>query len=223
MTQLRGVFASLLIGCLFARVVAAEDPAVLLAAKDVVNANSRGGLICKGIAPDPSRADRTKLAKLITALPDPNVRYAFGYADTTPLGLAVLADDVELLDRLFANGARWRSDTFDSEVMYEAARYGSPAMIKALIRHGLSPDARPPASWTGLMAAAWENRLDNVAVLLEAGADAKVALPNGISALGGAVMCRNQAMVDVLVRHGAQPDAKIKRLARDRGIQFPGS
>jgi ankyrin repeat protein len=73
------------------------------------------------------------------------------------------------------------------------------------------------------MAAAWENRLDNVAVLLEAGADAKVALPNGISALGGAVMCKNQAMVDALVRHGAQPDAKTKRLARDRGIQFPGS
>jgi hypothetical protein len=125
MTQLRGVFASLLIGCLFARVVAAEDPAVLLAAKDVVNANSQGGFICKGIAPDPSRADRTKLAKLITALPDLNVRYPFGYEDTTPLGLAVLADDVELLDRLFAKGARWRPDTFDSEVMYEAARFAS--------------------------------------------------------------------------------------------------
>lgn len=223
MTQLRGVFASLLIGCLSARVVAAEDPAVLLAAKDVVNANSQGGSICKGIAPDPSRADRTKLARLITALPDPNARYPAGYEDTTPLGLAVLADDVELLDSLFAKGARWRPDTFDSVAMYEAAQHGSPAMIKALLRHGLSPDVRPPDSWTGLMAAAWENRLDNVAVLLEAGADAKVALSNGISALRGAVMCKNQTMVDALVRHGAQPDAKTKRLAKDRGIQFPDS
>jgi len=143
--------------------------------------------------------------------------------DITPLGLAVLADDVELLDSLFAKGAHWRPDSFDSTAMYEAAQHGSPAMIRALLRHGLGPDARSPDGWPGLMAAAWQNRSDNVAVLLEAGADANFALPNGNSALGGAVMCKNQDMVDALVRHGAQPDAKTRRLAKNLGIRFPDS
>lgn len=89
------------------------------------------------------------------------------------------------------------------------------------MKHGLAADVRPEGGWTGLMAAALGNRLDNLNVLLEAGADAKFALPNGNSALGGAVMCKNQNMVDVLVRHGAQPDAKTRRLAGERGIHLP--
>jgi ankyrin repeat protein len=143
--------------------------------------------------------------------------------DVTPLGLAVLADDVDLLDTLFAKGARWRQDTFDGSAMYEAATHGSPAMIKALLRRGLAPDVRTKDGWPGLMGAAWENRPDNFTVLLEAGADVNFALPNGISALRGAVMCKNQDMVDALIRHGVQADAKTRRLAEDRSIRFPRS
>lgn len=223
MSQFRGLLASLLIGCLFGPALAAESPAVLVAALDVVTANAQGGSICEAGPPNPERPDRIRLAQLVLALPDPNATLPFGYTDITLLGLAVLADDVGLLDSLFAKGARWRQDSFDSTAMYEAAQHGSPAMIRALLRHGLGPDVRSQGGWSGLMAAAWQNRPDNVAVLLEAGADAKFALPNGSSALGGAVMCKNQDMVDALIRHGAQPDAKTRQLAKDRGINFPDS
>lgn len=221
MFPFRNLFASLLIGTLSVPALASDGPAVLVAALDVVSTNTRGGAICQGVPPDPSRSDRLKLARLVAAIPDPNAKYPFGYTEITPLGLAVLADDVGLLESLFTKGAHWRMDSFDSMAMYEAAQHGSPAMIKALLNHGLAADVRPEGGWPGLMAAAWENRLDNVNVLLEAGADTKLALPNGNSALGGAVMCKNQDMVDVLVRHGAQPDAKTRRLAGERGIHLP--
>ncbi|MET3653931.1 ankyrin repeat domain-containing protein [Dyella japonica] len=123
---------------------------MLVAALDVVRANAQGGSICGAVPPNPERPDRIKLAQLVAALPDPNASFQFGYMDVTPLGLAVLADDVELLDMLFAKGAHWRLDSFDSTAMYEAAQHGSPAMIKALLRHGLGPDVRPSEGWPGL-------------------------------------------------------------------------
>jgi len=221
--QFRSLFASLLIGLLSVPAAASDDPAVLVAALDVISTNSQGGPICEGMLPNPGRADRVKLAKLVAALPNPNAEYPFGYTDITPLGMAVLADDMGLLESLFAKGARWRKDSFDSMTMYEAAQHGSPAMIKALLNHGLAADVRHEGGWPGLMAAAWGDRLDNLKVLLEAGADARFALPNGNSALRGAVMCKNQDMVDVLVRHGARPDAKTRRLAGERGIHLPKS
>jgi hypothetical protein len=58
--------------------------------------------------------------------------------------------------------------------------------------------------------------------LLEAGADASFALPNGNSALRGAVMCKNQRMVDALVHRGARPDAKTRSLAVERGMALTG-
>lgn len=130
--QFRNLFASLLIGILSLPAVASDGPAVLVAALDVVSTNSRGGHICEGVAPNPSRSDRLKLAKLVAALPNPNAKYPFGYTDITPLGLAVLADDVGLLESLFAKGAQCRKDSFDSTAIYEAAQHGSPAMIKAI-------------------------------------------------------------------------------------------
>jgi ankyrin repeat protein len=201
---------------------AAGEPAVLVAAHDVAMANMQGATICGGVSPDSSRPDRIRLAALVAALPDPNESYPFGYLDITPLGLAVLADDVRLLDNLFTRGAKWRKGTADSMTMYEAARHGSPAMIKALLRHGLRADTGQPDGFSPMMAAAWENRADNVTVLLEAGADASFALPNGNSALRGAVMCKNQRMVDALVHRGARPDAKTRSLAVERGMALTG-
>ncbi|WP_266182352.1 ankyrin repeat domain-containing protein [Dyella humicola] len=202
---------------------AAGDPAVLAAALDVVMGNLQGAPICRGVAHDAKRPDRMKLAALVAALPDPNASYPFGSMDITPLGLAALADDVRLLDSLFARGAQWRQDPANSMAMYDTAQHGSPAMIKALLRHGLRPDIRQPGGWSPIMAAAWANRLDNVTVLLEAGADVNLALPNGTSALRAAVMCKNQRMVDTLVHGGARPDAKTTHLAEERGIKFPDS
>lgn len=219
--RLQCLFFILLVASSSTLAKAAGDPAVLVAAHDVAMANMRGDTICGGAAPGASRPDRKRLAALVAALPDPNKSYPFGDLEITPLGLAVLADDVPLLDSLFDRGAQWRKDAADSMAMHEAAQHGSPAMIKALLRHGLRPDPGQPDEFSPVMAAAWEDRAENVAVLLEAGADASFALPNGNSALRGAVTCRNQRIVDALVHRGARPDARTRRLAVERGIKFP--
>jgi ankyrin repeat protein len=197
---------------------AASDSPVVLAAIDVASANSRNGKVCAGVASDPSRPDRRKLAALVASLPDINARYPFGYTEVTPLGLAVLADDVSLLEELFDSGARVRNESGDRVVMYLAAQNDSPRMIDALVRHGLDPNAREQAGFSPLMAAAWANRLDNVNALLKAGADPNVLLSNGNNALRGAVMCRNQLMADALLRYGARPNGKTSALANSLGI-----
>lgn len=189
----------------------------------MIAANAHEAPVCEGAAPNPGRADRIRLAKLVAELPDPNVSYPFGYSVITPIVFAVLADDTKLLDRLFAQCAHWRKDDSDGMAMYEAAWHGSPELIAVLLHHGLTPNMRLPGGWSPLMVAAMENRMDNVTVLLEAGADANAAMPNGVSALRGAVVCKNQHMANALIRHGARPDEKTRLMAEKRGINVSGS
>jgi len=202
---------------------AEDDLPVLVAVNDVFMANLSKATICDAAAPNPKRPDRVKLAQLAAKLPDPNASYPFGYSVITPVAFAVLADDVKLVDSLFAKGAHWRKDESDELVMYEAARHGSPDMVAALLRHGLTPNMHLTGGWSPLMVAAAENRLDNVMVLLEAGADATVVMPSGMSALRGAVVCKNQKMINALLLKGARPDEKTRLMAEKRGVDVSGS
>lgn len=223
MPQRRKLLALCFIGWFSASAFAADDPRLLLAATNVITTNLQGGALCKGAVSESRRPDRLKLAALVADVPDPNADYPFDGIDFVPLDLAVLADDVELLDSLFSRGARWRQDASGGKAMVEAAQHGSPAMVAALMHHGLAANIRQPGGWTPLMAAAWADRLDNVNALLEAGADVGIALPNGNSALNGAVFCKNQAMVDALIQRGARPDAKTRHRAKELGIDLPAS
>ena len=200
---------------------AADEAPVLLAAEDVMSTNMESAQVCSTTAPNPHRHDRLKLASLVATLPDPNASYTFGYMNITPLGLAVLADDVGLLEKLFARGATLRHESGDQMMLYLAAQSGSPGIIDVLLQHGLEADAREPGGVTPLMAAASMNRLDNVNTLLKAGADANITARNGSNALYFAVICKNQPMVDVLVHGGARSDKEVIGEAKAQGIVLP--
>ena len=199
----------------------AHEAPVLLAAEDVISTNMEGAQVCSNTAPNPHRPDRIKLAGLVAGLPDPNASYPFGYMNITPLGLAVLADDVGLLEKLFARGATLRRESDDQTILYLAAQAGSSSMIDALLRHGLHPDTREPGGVTPLMAAVSMNRLDNVQTLLKAGADANTTANNGSNALYFAVICKNQPMVNALVHSGAHPDKGVVEEAKVKGVVLP--
>lgn len=223
MRPLPSLLALMLAGCMAAPAQASNEPPVPVALSDVIATNARLSPICNGAAADPRRPDRIRLAQWTADLPDPNASYPFGDSVITPLAFAALADDVRLLDNLFARGAHWRKDPSDALVMYEAVQHGSPELVVALLRHGLDPDMPLPGGWSPIMAAAWQNRSDNVVALLDAGADVNAVLPGERTALGIALMCKNQGLVDLLIRRGAHPNAKAKRLAQKQGIDIPGS
>lgn len=189
-------------------------------ASQVVLNDANGDGVCRSSAPNPQRSDRLDLSAKVRALPDGNETTAFGQLRISSLGLAVLADDPGLLRQLFDRGAQWPDRDAAAAAMYDAAQHASPALLGVLLKHGVAADARRPDGMSPLMAAAWANRSDNAQVLLDAGADAGLVLPNGSSVLIAAVVCRNQPLVDALIRHGARPDANTKKQADKRGIRL---
>jgi ankyrin repeat protein len=200
--------------------LAVVDPPVIEAAYNVYSTNIQNSPACHGAAANPARPDRIKLEALVAVLPDPNASYSIGSTHISPLVLAVLADDVSLVEKLFNEHAQLDYGLMSMSMDF-ASQYGSTAMIDTLIRHHVDPNAREPGSWTPLMLAGFKNRMDNVNALLRAGADVNyVVQVNGLTALRAALVCKNQVMVDALLQHGARVDERDEKLAAKVGINL---
>lgn len=215
--QTKRMLAAGILGVLaLAAVQAATRPPAIDAAIDVVshNVSDRHDAICHHVADDPQRPDRKRLARLIPTLADPNALFAFGYQHANAQVLAVLTNDVDLLDAQFARGGRLDTPELQSMAMGIAAQWSGPPMIKALARQGVSPNAHDTDMETPLMAAARGNNLANVETLLGLGADPNITVGHEDSversALDEAVFCRNAAMVKTLLKHGARADARAQ-------------
>lgn len=200
---------------------AASSPPALAAAYMVAANNADFQPENCGQAKDnPKRPDRVRLARLVARMKDPNARFDFGTGHANPLVLAVLADDVALLHKLIARGGTFDSPELKNRAMYIAAESDGPAMIEALVKHGLTPDSHAKGGFTPLMIAAWNDRLESVQTLLRLGADPTIRASSGNTALAGAVYCRNPAMVRALIGHGARPDGYIKQIEKRKGTHL---
>lgn len=201
--------------------LAASPPPVLTAAYMVAANNTDfQSENCGRAKDDPMRPDRVRLARLVARLEDPNTRFDFGTGHANPLVLAVLADDVDLLHKLIARGGKFDTPELESKAMYIAAESDGPAMLEALVKHGVGPNSHEKGGFTPLMIAAWNDRLESVRALLRLGADPTIRASSGNTALAGAVYCRDPAMVRALIGHGARADGYIQQIEKRMGTHL---
>ncbi|HMB73984.1 MAG TPA: ankyrin repeat domain-containing protein, partial [Gammaproteobacteria bacterium] len=129
---------------------------------------------------------------------------------------AAVAADVAALELLIEHGAdvSWTPPSVDGGGLATNANAGKPALIVAMTGgQGVPLSAGPGYARQGpppFREAANRSPVDAVALLLDAGADANAALPDGTPVLHEAVNTRYLEMVENLVAAGARLDAKNK-------------
>ena len=89
-----------------------------------------------------------------------------------------------------------------------AARVGSRPVVRSLLAHGADVDDTAPSGTTALVVAAHSGHPEVARILLQAGADPD-ASGAGYGALHAAILHKDQALVEALLAHGADPNAPI--------------
>ncbi len=139
---------------------------------------------------------------------------------TTALHWAVYYGNEDIVNRLIAMGAdpSARND-YGATPLSQAAITGNPRIIQALLEAGADPNEPNADGQTPLMMLARTNNLEAALVLLEAGADANVVEQwRGQTALMWAAAQQQPRMVDLLLRHGADPNAQSTPNEWDRQV-----
>jgi hypothetical protein len=121
-----------------------------------------------------------------------------------------LATGIHLLD------AGVSMDTFDAidkrleKVLMYAAKKGSGAFVRELLRRGVDVNTRDNQGYTALMYAARVGNKDAVMVLLEAGASTNLRNRDESLAITEAVYGGSAAIVQALIEHGADINKQDK-------------
>jgi len=189
---IRGTSAVILFSTAGVLVQAAEDPAVVRAAR---------------------AGDARAVAALIQQKADVN---AVAIDGTTALHWAVRADDTETVDALIRAGAQVRTASRHGVTpLYLAADQGNAAMIRRLIAAGADANGTDVSGDTVLMAAVRSGRTEAVHSLLDAGAQVNTAEPQvGHTALMWAVREDRPELVSLLLGRGASLEVKTRTGAR---------
>ena len=183
-----GTYAVILIISAGALVQAADDPALVRAAR---------------------AGDAKAVAAFIQQKADVN---AVAIDGTTALHWAVRAEDIETVDALIRAGARVKTASRHGVTpLYLAADLGNAAMIRRLVAAGADANGTDISGDTVLMAAVRSGTLDAVRALLDAGAEVNAAEPQvGHTALMWAVREDRPELVSLLLARGASVDAKTR-------------
>jgi uncharacterized protein len=174
-----------------------------------------------------ARGDTEAIARLVAAGHDPNARVENGRhgaaarrlvelgADPSLLDdqrydavtIAAVRDDLSTLDALLAAGASAQliTSVYDGTALIAAAHLGHEGVIATLIRAGAPLDHVNNLGWTALIEAVilgdgGPRHTASVRLLLEAGADPRIADRTGRTALDHARSRSYRAMIELLER-----------------------
>jgi ankyrin repeat protein len=128
---------------------------------------------------------------------------------TTPLHLAVRADDLAKVNQLLAGGADPKAaNRYGITPLYLACENANPAVIERLLKAGADPNSTSTEGETALMTVARTGVVAAAKVLLDHGAkvDAREEW-HGQTALMWAVNEGHPAMIKELIAHGADVNA----------------
>jgi uncharacterized protein len=128
---------------------------------------------------------------------------------TTPLHLAVRANDLAKVNRLLAAGADAKAaNRYGITPLYLACENANPAMIERLLKAGADANAVSTEGETALMTVARTGVVEAAKVLLDHGANVDAREEwHGQTALMWAVDEQHPAMVKELIAHGADVNA----------------
>lgn len=131
---------------------------------------------------------------------------------------AVAANSLDDVRRLDKAGASRTGD--NASLLHVAARFADPPMLAYLTSVGFGIEDPGDASGPVLFAAVTSHRLDNAGWLIDHGANVNATDRSGGPVLRHALVCKDQEVVDFLVKSGAVPDAKTIEVARKLGLRL---
>jgi ankyrin repeat protein len=131
---------------------------------------------------------------------------------------AVTANSLSQVRRFNTAGAPRTGD--NGSLLHVAARFADAPMLDFLIGIGLGIEDHGGASASALFTAATSGRKDNVSWLLRRGANVNAVDTQGSSALRHSLVCKDQAVADLLILAGAKPDEKTREIAAKQGVRL---
>jgi uncharacterized protein len=179
-----------------------------------------GSMVCAGAALAAGAGD----ASLVTAakegdraavqsLVNGQAKHAVAGAEgTAALVWAATRNDLAMADLLLRAGANAKAaNEFGATPLYAAAAHPDPAMAEKLLAAGADPNAPLMSGETPLMEASRRGNLATVRMLLSKNANPNARESNGgQNALMWAISQRQSAVVEELIKHGADVQAGSK-------------
>jgi len=170
------------------------------------------------------QGDRAAVQSLLNTLTKQDVA---GVQGTAALVWAATRNDLEMADILLRAGVNTKTaNEFGATALYAAAEHADPAMAKKLLAAGADPNVALMSGETPLMVASSRGNVETVRALLSGGANAnaKTAVEaqvggsdskygsqagsgGGHTALMYALSQRQAAVIDELIKHGADVNA----------------
>ncbi len=154
-----------------------------------------------------------------------DVNAAETWQGQTALMWAVAEKHAEVVQALLDHGADVGARTKrDSTPLLFAAQQGDVDSARLLLDAGASVNAAPPDGMNPLLVASTSGHAALTAFLLDQGADPNAANDSGYTALHYAASRRNALdLVQSLLEHGADPNARIARYRARGGVSMIGS
>jgi Ankyrin repeats (many copies) len=131
---------------------------------------------------------------------------------------AVTANSLENVRRLAEAGVSRTGD--NGSLLHTAASLADPPMLAYLTSIGFGVEDLGGAGGPALLVAATSNRMDNAKWLIDHGANVNATDIAGGLVLRHALVCRDQSLVDFLIKAGAVPDAKTTEAAGKLGLRL---
>ena len=134
------------------------------------------------------------------------------------LEIAVMANSLSDVRRLHEGGALQLSPW--GTLLHTAATYSSPSMLEYLVGEGFELEDAGEASGPALLTAVTSGNIDNIKWLIANGANVNATDTSGALVIHHSLVCKDQALVDLLLKSGAVPDSKAREVAQRLGISL---
>ena len=134
------------------------------------------------------------------------------------LEIAVMANSLSDVRRLHEGGAFPLSPS--GTLLHTAATYSSPSMLEYLVGEGFKLEDAGEASGPALLTAVTSGNIDSIKWLIANGANVNATDTSGALVIHHSLVCKDQALVDLLLKSGAVPDSKVREVAQRLGISL---